>query len=70
MRGVYASPVSVTDRVYIAGRNGTTTVIKHGPKFELLASNTLDDASTASPAIIDSEIYLRGHTHLHCIMEQ
>ena len=51
MQGVYASPVGARDRVYIAGRGGTTSVIKHGPEFQLLATNTLDDGFTASPAI-------------------
>ena len=67
MEGVYASPVGAGDRVYVVGRNGTTAVIKRGPQFELLAANTLDDSFSASPAIVDHEIYLRGRKHLYCI---
>jgi outer membrane protein assembly factor BamB len=67
VKGVYASPVGVDGRVYIVGRNGVACVIKHGPKFELLARNTLDDSFDASPVIVGDELYLRGRTHLYCI---
>ena len=66
---VYASPVGVAGRVYIAGRDGTTLVIQHGRDYKVLASNTLDDGFDASPAVIESEIYLRGRTYLYRISE-
>ena len=69
IEGVFASPVGARDRVYLTGRNGTTLVIKHGPKYEVLATNALDDSFTASPAIVDNEIYLRGHKSLYCIAQ-
>jgi hypothetical protein len=53
--------------VYIAGREGTTLVIKHGPSFEVLAKNALDDGFDASPALVDNEIYLRGYRYLYAI---
>ncbi len=64
---VYASPVGASHRVYLVGRNGTTVVVKDGPTFEVLAENVLDDSFDASPAIVDREIYLRGHKYLYCI---
>ena len=67
VQGVYASPVGAKGRVYIAGRNGVTAVIAHGPEFKLLATNTLDDTFDASPAIAGKELYLRGHEYLYCI---
>ena len=70
VRGVYASPVAASGRIYIAGRNGVTAVLKHGPKFEALASNKLDDGFSASPAILGKEIFLRGHKGLYCIARQ
>lgn len=65
--GVYASPVGANGHVYIAGRKGTTLVVKHGPKFEVVAQNILDDSFDASPAIVDDELYLRGHQYLYCV---
>jgi outer membrane protein assembly factor BamB len=70
MQGVYASPVGASNRVYITGRDGKTAVIKRSSEYELLATNTLDDSFTASPAIVGSEIYLRGHKHLYCIAKK
>lgn len=65
--GVYASPVGAAGRVYIAGRNGTTVVLKKGPRYEILATNSLNEGFDASPAIVDRELYLRGRKHLYCI---
>ena len=67
--GVYASIVGAGDRVYIAGRGGTVNVIQHGPEFKVLAVNKLIDNFNASPAIVGSELYLRGGQHLYCIAE-
>lgn len=64
---VYASPVGASGRVYIAGRDGTTLVLKRGPRFDVLATNTLDDGFDASPAIVGDELFLRGRSHLYCI---
>jgi outer membrane protein assembly factor BamB len=64
---VFSSPVGAASRVYIAGREGTTIVFRHGPKFEVLAENVLDDGFDASPALVDREIFLRGYSNLYCI---
>lgn len=67
--GVYSSIAGAADRVYVASRNGTVTVLKDGPEFEVLAENKLDDSFNASPAFVGNELYLRGTTHLYCIAE-
>ena len=54
-------------RVYFTGREGTTLVIKTGPTFEVLATNTLDDGFDASPALVDNQIFMRGYRYLYCI---
>jgi len=66
---VFASPVASRGRVYFTGREGTTLVIRSGPAFEVLATNTLDDGFDASPVLVDNEIYLRGYEHLYSIAE-
>ncbi len=70
IKGVYASPVGAGGRIYIASRNGTTLVIKHDTQYEVLAVNTLDDGFSASPAVVDNELYLRGEKNLYCIAEK
>ena len=70
MGNVFASPVSAQGRIYIVGQKGTMYVIKHGPVFEVLAKNSLDDNFSASPAIVGNTLYLRGYRNLYCIEEK
>jgi outer membrane protein assembly factor BamB len=67
---LYGSPVGADGKVYIASRNETTLVIKHGPQYEVLSTNKLDDSFSASPVIVDNELYLRGEKNLYCIAEK
>jgi outer membrane protein assembly factor BamB len=67
---VFASPVGAAGRVYVLGQQGTTTVLKHGPALEIVATNTLDDRFDASPALVDGELYLRGYKYLYCVAEK
>ena len=64
---VFASPVGAGGRVYVAGRDGTTLVLQHGPVFEVLATNVLNEGFDASPAVAGDELYLRGVRHLYSI---
>ncbi len=70
LKGVYASPVAVADRVYFAGRNGVTAVIRSSDAFEILATNTLDDGFDASPAIVSNALYLKDRKHLYCLTDR
>lgn len=64
---VYASLAGAAGKVYIVGREGTTLVLKHGPAFEVLATNTLDEGVDASPVLVGRELYLRGSKSLYRI---
>ncbi len=70
MTGIYASPVSAAGRIYFTGRDGTVVVAKQSDKMEILATNKLDEAFEASPAIVGKELFLRGHSALYCIEEK
>lgn len=66
--GTYsASPVLADDKIYITNEDGLTTVIKAGPKFEVLAENDLNDYCLSSPAISEGQIFIRTAKHLYCI---
>ena len=67
MNQAFASLVGVADRVYVCGLDGKTAVIKNGPEFEVLATNSLDEGIAASPVIVGDEILIRGEHHLYCI---
>lgn len=65
---VSASPVLVEDRLYIVNENAVTSIVSVGPEFKLLATNELDGSYTlASPAVSDSQLFIRTSTHLYCI---
>jgi outer membrane protein assembly factor BamB len=51
------------------GRDGTAVVLKAGPTLEVLATNKLDDRVDASLALVEGEVFVRGHQHLYCLAE-
>jgi outer membrane protein assembly factor BamB len=65
-----ASPVGANGKLYLASEEGNVIVLKMGEKFEVLATNTLEDqVFIASPVIIGGEIFLRSQNRLYCISE-
>jgi outer membrane protein assembly factor BamB len=70
LQGVYASPLGAGGKVYLAGRNGATVVLKQSDKVEVLATNRLDDKFDASPAAVGKDLFLRGREYLYCIAEK
>ena len=63
----YASSVLANGLVYMPNDEGLITVIKPGPTFEAIASNSIGERMNASPALSNGKIYLRGDKHLFCI---
>jgi outer membrane protein assembly factor BamB len=65
--GTYSSsPVLADDKIYITNEDGLTTVVKAGPKFEILAENALNDYCLSSPAISGGQIFIRTSGQLFC----
>ena len=63
-----ASPAYADGNVYLLSKDGgTATVVTAGRKFEIVASNKLDDTFAASPAFSEGRIYLRGYKSLYAI---
>ncbi len=66
--GTYSSsPVLADDKIYVTNEDGLTTVVKAGPKFEVLAENALNDYCLSSPAISEGQIFIRTAQQLYCI---
>jgi outer membrane protein assembly factor BamB len=60
-----ASPIAVNGRLYLATEEGDVVVVKMGPAYEVLATNTLADQSfIATPVPAGGDLYLRSRTHL------
>jgi outer membrane protein assembly factor BamB len=64
-----ASPVSAGGYLYFLDDDGSTYVLKAGPKFELVSRNDLGEECRASPAIAHGEIFIRALHHLYCILQ-
>ena len=52
-------------RIYIASAEGVVTVIDAGVKLNVLATNKLDGAILATPALAAGNIYVRTESHLY-----
>ena len=66
---IFASPVGAAGRIYVTGRDGATVVLRHDRDNATLAVNHLNDSFSASPALVDRELYLRGERFLYCLAE-
>nr|MBA3320971.1 PQQ-binding-like beta-propeller repeat protein [Pyrinomonadaceae bacterium] len=64
-----ASPVAADGKLYFTSEDGEIFVIKAGPKYELLATNSLGEVCMATPAISDGTFFIRAQRHLYAIAE-
>jgi outer membrane protein assembly factor BamB len=62
-----ASPTLADGKIYLLDEEGKTTVIAPGKKYEVLATNTLEGRTLATPAMVDHSVFLRTDTHLYRI---
>ena len=70
LRDIYASPVGAAGRIYIVDRSGEVAVLSHEPQPKVLARNLLEDRFSASPVLVERDLYLRGEHFLYCISEE
>jgi outer membrane protein assembly factor BamB len=66
---IFASPVGAAGRIYVTARDGVTVVLGHDRTNAVLAVNQLEDVFSASPALVDKELYLRGERFLYCLAD-
>ena len=64
---VKVSPVAADDKIYFTSNQANCAVVKSEPKFQSLATNKLDEATLATPAISNGKLFIRTDTHLYCI---
>jgi outer membrane protein assembly factor BamB len=62
-----ASPIYADGKLYFFSVQGEATVLKAGRKYELVATNELDEGFMASPAVSGKALFLRTKTHLYRI---
>ncbi|MGH9629433.1 MAG: PQQ-binding-like beta-propeller repeat protein [Bryobacteraceae bacterium] len=70
-RGTYSSsPLLADGKLHCTNEEGTTTVLKAGPEFEVLGVNKLDSHTLASPVATGNQIFIRTADYLYCIQKQ
>ncbi len=65
-----ASPLLADGKLYFASREGTTYVLRPGPKYEELARNRLRGQTFASFAAADRMLLIRTDPTLYCIRSE
>ena len=64
----YSGSFTMADgKLYITNEDGLTTVLRTGPKFEILAENNFDDYTLSSPAVSEGQIFIRTASALWAI---
>jgi outer membrane protein assembly factor BamB len=64
---VTASPILIDGKIYVAAEDGQVYVFAAASKFKLLATNTVGEPVSATPAEASNCLYIRGGEHLFCI---
>ncbi len=64
-----ASPLFAAGRIHFFNQQGLATIIEPGDTLKILATNQLDGAFMASPAVTGKSLILRTKTHLYRIEE-
>ncbi|MCR9199092.1 MAG: PQQ-like beta-propeller repeat protein [Planctomycetaceae bacterium] len=67
LRSLYASPVATQNHIYVLDRQGTCAVLTNAAEPEVVAVNKLNDATDASPVIVEDQLFIRSWTKLYCL---
>ena len=62
-----SSLVAYGDRLLMTSEDGDTFVVKAGPTYEVLRTNTVGEPVYASLALAGKTIYIRGEKHLFAV---
>ena len=65
--GFYSSPIVAGNKIYAADMSGEVHIIKVDREYELIASNTIGEKITTTPAFNNGRMYVRANNLLFCI---
>ena len=65
--GCTASPWSHNGKVFVLSESGDTYVITAGPEFEILRTNSLNETTLATPAVVRGSVFIRTQSSLYRI---
>ena len=66
----WSSPVAADGRIFVASEDGKIVVLRAAPEWEIIAINSLDEDTFATPAILDGRIYVRTRVALYCFAKR
>ena len=61
------SAVAYNGMIAMTSEDGDTFMVKAGPKYEVVRTNTVDEPVYASLALANGRVYIRGDKHLYAI---
>ena len=64
---VTASPILIDGKIYAVSDSGEVYVFEAAPSFKLLGKSGIGESVSASPAVADNRMFIRGDKHLFCI---
>ena len=67
--GFSASPWAYNGKVFALSEDGDTFVFQAGPEFKLLGTNTLDERTLATPAVVNGSLIVRTASRLYRIAQ-
>jgi outer membrane protein assembly factor BamB len=70
MTGFSASGVAADGKLYFSSEEGDIFVLKAGPEFEVIATNSMKDECMATPAISEGTLFFRTHHYLIAVSDK
>jgi hypothetical protein len=65
--GLSASPVAANGKIYLSSEDGDIIVVKAGPEFEHLGTNSMGELLMATPALSEGVMYIRSVDSLFAV---
>ena len=65
--GYSASPVAADGKIYLSNEDGEMLVVEAGPRFKLVATNSMGEMLMATPALSEGVMYVRALSTLFAI---
>ena len=65
--GFTASPWAYNGKIFLMGEDGDTYVVEAGPEFRVIRTNSLNEMSLATPAVLRGSLVIRTQTKLYRI---
>lgn len=68
--GHSASILTANGLAYFISDEGIVSVVKPGPTFDVVAQSEMGEKVSASPAVYDNQLFIRGEKHLFCLAQK